>query len=135
MHLEAGGNSIGFFMDSELEAELAGEALFVCARACANEPLNDVVCEPERLRGYASTPLLNRAGPENLVRFLLPTGHSSWVLRSLASGARFRLYWDVCDRFVTLVGKEGSDLEFCEVAIRAMNAWRVDHPEVTANWD
>jgi hypothetical protein len=130
MHIEAGGNSIGFFMASEAEAELAGEALFACARAWSKTPFHDAVCEPELARGYATTPFLSRAAPDNLVRFLLPTGHASWVLRSSTGGAAFRLYWDICEKFVTLIGEEYEDS-----VLDAIDGWRAQHPNVTANWD
>ena len=64
MHIEAGGNSIGFFIEESLDVVLAGEALFVCARALANDHFADAICEPED-SSVART--LYHAGPQNLV--------------------------------------------------------------------
>src|SRR5687768_7657304 len=60
VHIEAGGNSIGFFIEHEDDLVLAGEALFACARAVANDDFSEAICEPD---GSSVSGVLHHARP------------------------------------------------------------------------
>jgi hypothetical protein len=135
MYIEGGGGSVGFFLEDESDDVLVGQALFACLRGYCGEPLLSAICQPEISAGYREAPTLREARPENLLQFLEGSGHSAWKLCFPEAGRDFRLYWDTCDRFMTVFAPESNPDGFDAIALAAITAWRGNSGEVRCSWD
>jgi len=136
INIEADSESIGFFMDSDSDGSLVGEALFVCLRAYSGTPFSSAVCQPKLFTGYSGVPYLLHADPGNLLEFIGRSGYPHWVLRIPETGKSFELGWDVCDRLVTLRCPLWDAERFVRVAMTAIDQWRAPlQGAVSTNWD
>jgi hypothetical protein len=136
MNIEADSESIGFFMDSDSEGSLVGEALFVCLRAYSSAPFSSAVCQPEILTGYSGARTLLHADAANLLDFLARSDYPQWVLQIPETGKSFKLGWDVCDKLLTLRCPLWDAERFVRIAMTAIDEWRAPlQGAVITNWD
>jgi hypothetical protein len=137
MYVEAGGGSVGVFpARSDQEYELAGVLILACLRALIGLDVNEVVIERARAQSDQSAPRRLTLAPETLVKQLIPTGWADWRIVRPEEASGYRLYWDICQHFVTLIGPDDESRSFEDVVCRAVELERSRRDiAVMTNWD
>lgn len=137
MYVEADQESIGIFPDrSGREHAAAGRLFFSVLKALIGEEPERVVLSPEADPKSVSVsnplPLI----PESTVNTLLPTGRADWKVIEPESARGYRVYWDICDHFVTLINPNPEDTSFADIVCNAVEQER-DRlgVRITTNWD
>jgi hypothetical protein len=74
--------------------------------------------------------------PESMVNALLPTGRADWKVVEPESATGYRVYWDICDHFITLINPNPEDTSFADTVCNAVEQERGQLGVcVGTNWD
>jgi hypothetical protein len=137
MHVEADQESIGIFPDrSGREHAAAGRLFFSVLRALIGEEPGRVLLSQvvDSRSASVSNPL--PLFSESMVNALIPTGRADWKVVEPESARGYRVYWDICDHFVTLINPNPEDASFADTVCKAVERER-DRlgVRITTSWD